>query len=226
MTQAKRGDVFHHDPWLFVNATGNLNHLVRNEVESGRGLLEIILSCRSDCKELFVDPLTQTHQCILVDGLHEALQCFLEDLGIDLRSEHAFHVLPKPVPRYFMMGIPVLWQQRTQRCQHHSLELRQLDGTPMLGEHQGENIALFLQAVRVCDVGHNVVELVKHKLHPNAGAETHDSCIEEKHLVEGCGDLQLTGRRAHGRLALGLAPAYFFPTATAIVEGLGLLESI
>ena len=33
-------------------------------------------------ESLFVDPLTQTHQCILVDGLHEALQCFLEDLAV------------------------------------------------------------------------------------------------------------------------------------------------
>ena len=38
------------------------------------------------------------------------------------------------------------------------------------------------------------------RLVPGTGAETHDSCIEEKHLVEGCGDLAFGTHSAQNRV--------------------------
>mmetsp|Transcript_48874 Transcript_48874/g.111336 ORF Transcript_48874/g.111336 Transcript_48874/m.111336 type:complete len:278 (-) Transcript_48874:114-947(-) len=83
-----------------------------------------------------------------------------------------------------MRRVPILGHQGTQRREHHCLELRQVDIAFVLGNTQGEDVALFLQAVGIRDIRHNGVKGGQDLIHPSIPSEAHYSGVEEEHLVE------------------------------------------
>mmetsp|Transcript_49302 Transcript_49302/g.159164 ORF Transcript_49302/g.159164 Transcript_49302/m.159164 type:complete len:219 (+) Transcript_49302:2177-2833(+) len=143
----------------------------------------------------------------------------------DRDFDQPFDIRPKPGPSQFVRGVPFL-AERAQGCKHNRLVLRQIDVAPVFRDAEGQHIALFRQAVRVCDVGHYRVEGRQNLVHPSLSAHPHDSEVEHEHVVERLRNGGIPGVRRHAAvLARGAqaASAHFDAPTLATAFGLSCI---
>mmetsp|Transcript_4756 Transcript_4756/g.11585 ORF Transcript_4756/g.11585 Transcript_4756/m.11585 type:complete len:380 (-) Transcript_4756:1166-2305(-) len=170
MAEAERGDVIDHLPRIFEDLEGHLEHAVGDEVQASVGLLEVVLThwCRGE--ELLVDGLANLEELILRHAVHHPGQGSLPNLGRTERlAEETLHVVPEPIPSNLVAGVPDLGQGAAQGGEHARLVLREVHGggALALGDFEGQDLALLLQASRVRHVGHDVVERPEDLEHPS-----------------------------------------------------------